>query len=54
MASNSFSLFVTYFFLFLKKFKKTLVILHFFAPCEIMCLTNGFMEFKKEFAYCKF
>ena len=32
-----------------KKVKRTLVILHYFASCEIMRLTNRFMEFKKEF-----
>ena len=32
-----------------EKFQKDVNYSTFFAPCEIMRLTNGFMEFKKEF-----
>ena len=35
--------------MFVQKFEKIVIYSTFFAPCEIMRLTNGFMEFKKEF-----
>lgn len=35
--------------MFAKSFKRMLAILHYFATHEIMRLTNGFMEFNKEF-----
>ena len=47
--SNSFLFCYPNIFCLLKKFRKGVSYPTFFAPCEIMCLTNGFMEFKKEF-----
>ena len=47
--SNSFLFCYPNIFCLLKKFRKGVSYPTFFAPCEIMCLTNGLMEFKKEF-----